>query len=172
MLTALLNVCIVDASHRISLAADLSVAVKSPCGKHIHTLYRAPLQTGSRGKQRDPPAVPAQIRNVRRELQTASQLGRPRAARRSAPAIAASNDTCNSRGGAVDRGATLPPQRREQEAGERLNPAASRRMSLPAEPGASAGEAAARRGAKRRLSMSATPRRPNEYGSASGDPYG
>lgn len=132
----------------------------------------APLQTGARGKQRVPPAVPPQICNVRRELQTASQLGRPRAPRRSAPVAATPAETAVARGGAADMGATrLQQQRREQEAGER-HAAAKRRMSLPAEPGAVAGEAAARRGAKRRLSMSATPRRPNEYGSASGDPYG
>jgi hypothetical protein len=115
--------------------------------------------------------VPPQIRDVRRELQTASQLGRPRAPRRSAPAVVSPAETAAARGGAADGGATLPPQRREQEAGER-HAAGKRRMSLPAGAGAGAGETAARPGAKRRLSMSSTPRRPNEYGSASGDPYG
>jgi hypothetical protein len=130
-------------------------------------ILQKPPQAGSRGKQRAPPAVPPQIRNVRRELQTASQLGRPRAPRRSAPAPAAPPQTPAAR--AADGGAA----HLQQEARERHgHAAAARRMSLPAEPAAGAGEAAARRGAKRRLSMSATPRRPNEYGSASGDPYG
>lgn len=141
--------------------------------RKVGTMLQCCAQAGAKRKRRGLPAVPPQIRNVRRELQTTSQAGRIPAPRRNEPRQPAA-------GVAAEKGTS--GRRRQQQQDDLDAPltaqqvAAERRMSLPANAAAGTQEPAAQPGAKRRLSMGAAPaeqgRRPNEYGSANGDPYG